>query len=302
MKTNDIKGIICPILTPMHEDESINVEGLRSEVDRLIDAGIYGIFCFGTNGENYALSEAEKIQVLEITIDQVAGRVPVYAGTGCITTADTIRLSRKAQELGADVLSVITPSFAFASQEELYDHYAALGKQVDLPIVIYNIPARTGNKVLPETLAKLAQDVDVIVGAKDSSGDWENLQSYINLTKDLDKDFRILSGNDALILRCLEAGGAGGIAGCSNVYPRTLVGIYDRFVVGDVRGAQEAQEAIVPFRGVFKYGNPNTIIKKAAAMLGYPVGDLRRPFNGLSDEGVDALKAVLAENTQRGLA
>ena len=105
-----------------------------------------------------------------------------------------------------------------------------------------------------------------------------------------------------MILRCLEAGGAGGIAGCSNVYPRTLVGIYDRFVVGDVRGAQEAQEAIVPFRGVFKYGNPNTIIKKAAAMLGYPVGDLRRPFNGLSDEGVDALKAVLAENTQRGLA
>jgi 4-hydroxy-tetrahydrodipicolinate synthase len=302
MKTNDIKGIICPILTPMHEDESINVEGLRGEVDRLIDAGIYGIFCFGTNGENYALSEAEKIQVLEITIDQVAGRVPVYAGTGCITTADTIRLSRKAQELGADVLSVITPSFALASQEELYAHYVALGKQVDLPIVIYNIPARTGNKVLPETLAKLAKDVDVIVGAKDSSGDWGNLQSYIDLTKDLDKGFRILSGNDALILQCLEAGGAGGIAGCSNVYPRTLVDIYDRFIAEDVQGAQEAQEAIVPFRGVFKYGNPNTIIKKAAAMLGYPVGDLRRPFNGLSEEGVDALKAVLAENKKRGLA
>lgn len=302
MKQVDIKGIICPILTPMKADESIDEQGLRSEIDRLIDAGIYGIFPFGTNGENYALSEAEKIEVLEVTIDQVAGRVPVYAGTGCITTSDTIRLSKKAQELGADILSVITPSFAAASQDELYSHYAELGKHVDIPVMIYNIPARTGNKVLPETLLRLAKDVDVIMGAKDSSGDWNNLLSYINLTKELDKDFRVLSGNDALILQCLESGGFGGIAGCSNVYPRTLVDIYNKFVAGDREGAKSAQDAIVPFRGVFKYGNPNTIIKKAAALLGYPVGDLRRPFNGLSDEGMAALKAVLAENKEKGLA
>ncbi len=301
MKRTEIKGIICPILTPMNDDESINFNGLRSEIDRLIAAGIYGIFCFGTNGENYALSENEKIEVLEATIDHVNGRVPVYAGTGCITTADTIRLSRKAQELGADVLSVITPSFAAASQQELYNHYAELGRHIDIPIVIYNIPPRTGNKVLPETLARLAKDVDVIVGAKDSSGDWNNLEAYITLTRDLDKDFRVLSGNDSLILKCLQAGGAGGIAGCSNVYPRSLVAIYDKFVTGDIDGAIAAQDSIVPFRGVFKYGNPNTIIKKAAAMLGYPVGDLRKPFNYIVPEGMDALKKVLAENKEKGM-
>ena len=301
MKNSEIKGIICPILTCMNADESINYDGMRHEIDRLINAGISGIFCFGTNGENYALSEDEKVEILKVTIDHVKGRVPVYAGTGCITTADTIRLSKKAQQLGADVLSVITPSFAAASQHELYEHYKEVAKHVDIPIVIYNIPARTGNKVLPETIAKMAKEIDVVAGAKDSSGDWDNLLAYITLTQDLEKDFRVLSGNDSLILKCLQAGGKGGIAGCSNVYPKTLVAIYDRFIDGDIEGAQKAQDAIGPFRGVFKYGNPNTIVKKAAALLGEPVGDLRRPFNYVSDEGMQVLKAVLAENKANGL-
>ena len=130
-------------------------------------------------------------------IDQVKGRVPVYAGTGCITTAETIRLSKRAEELGADALSIITPSFALASQKELYDHYVAVAKQVNIPIILYNIPPRTGNKLLPETVQALCRDVDVIVGAKDSSGDIENLKAYIRLTRELDKDVAILAGNDA---------------------------------------------------------------------------------------------------------
>ena len=112
MKKVELKGIITPILTPMKEDESINTEELRNQIERLIDGGVHGIFPFGTNGEGYILSEAEKVEVLETTIDQVKGRVPVYAGSGCISTADTIRMSKKAEELGADVLSIITPSFA----------------------------------------------------------------------------------------------------------------------------------------------------------------------------------------------
>ena len=116
MKKVELKGIITPILTPMKEDESVNTEELRNQIERLIDGGVHGIFPFGTNGEGYILSEAEKVEVLEATIDQVKGRVPVYAGSGCISTADTIRMSKKAEELGADVLSIITPSFAVASQ------------------------------------------------------------------------------------------------------------------------------------------------------------------------------------------
>lgn len=301
MKQVELKGIITPILTPMNEDESVNLDELCVQIDRLIDGGVHGIFCFGTNGEGYILDEKEKIEVLEAAIDHVKGRVPVYAGSGCISTRDTIRMSKKAQELGADVLSIITPSFAVASQKELYDHYVEVAKHVDIPIVLYNIPARTGNKLLPETVAKLAKDVDVIIGAKDSSGDWENLKAYIKQTRDLDKDFYVLSGNDSLILPSLKEGGFGGIAGCSNVYPHVLSSIYNLFKEGKLEEAETAQESIASFRAVFKYGNPNTVVKKAVAMLGYPVGECRRPFSYLCDEGIDALQKVLEENKANGM-
>ncbi|WP_130836126.1 4-hydroxy-tetrahydrodipicolinate synthase [Lachnoclostridium sp. Marseille-P6806] len=301
MKNLDIHGIIPPVLTPMYEDESVNYEELRKEIDRLIEGGVHGIFCFGTNGEGYILSEDEKYEILRVAIDEVRGRVPVYAGTGCISTGDTIRVSRKAQEIGADALSIITPGFAAASQKELYDHYAAVAGQVDIPIVLYNIPARTGNRLLPETVYRLARDMDVIMGVKDSSGDWDNLSAYLSLAGELDKDFRVLSGNDALILKALQAGGSGGIAGCANVYPETLSSIYDLFEAGDMDGAQKAQDSILSFRAVFRYGNPNTVVKKAVRMLGRNVGECRRPFNYLSEEGTEALRAVLDENRKNGM-
>lgn len=136
MKQTELKGIITPILTPMNADESINTDELRTQIDRLIDGGVHGIFPFGTNGEGYILNEKEKCEVLEAAIDQVKGRVPVYAGSGCISTQDTIRMSKEAEKLGADVLSIITPSFAVASQKELYDHYV----EVALSLGISPIP------------------------------------------------------------------------------------------------------------------------------------------------------------------
>ena len=303
MKNCEIKGIIPPILTPMNNDEeqTVNHAELRNQVERLLAGGVHGLFPFGTNGEGYILSMKEKEAVLETVVDQVKGRVPVYAGTGCISTADTIRMSKRAEELGADVLSIITPSFAVASQKELYDHYVAVAKHVNIPIVLYNIPPRTGNKLLPETVAKLAKDVDVIMGAKDSSGDRDNLKAYIDLTRDLDKKFSVLAGNDGNILYCLLAGGAGGIAGRANLYPKTIAGIYDKFIAGDVEGAQAAQDAVTNIQRVFKFGNPNTIIKKAVAVMGYPVGDCRRPFNYLCEEGMEELRKVLAEDKAKGL-
>ena len=302
MKNVAIKGIIPPVITPMNpEDESVNIPELRNQIERQIAGGVHGIFPFGTNGEGYILSLKEKEEVLEATIDQVKGRIPVYAGTGCISTRDTIYMSKRAEELGADVLSIITPSFALASQKELYDHYCEVAKLVNIPIVLYNIPARTGNKLLPETVGKLARDVDVIMGAKDSSGDIENLKAYIRETRDIGKDFSVLAGNDGNILTCLKEGGAGGVAGRANLYPKTVASIYNYFVAGDLEKAQEAQDAIATLSRVFKFGNPNTIIKKAVNLLGYPVGDCRKRFNYLCDEGIEELKAVLKENEEKGL-
>lgn len=295
MKKLEIKGIIPPVVTPMNPDESVNIAELRNQVERQIQGGVHGIFPFGTNGEGYILSLKEKEEILEATIDQAKGRIPVYAGTGCISTRDTVYMSKRAEELGADALSIITPSFALASQKELYDHYVEVAKAVNIPIVLYNIPARTGNKILPETVAKLAKDVDVILGAKDSSGDRDNLLAYIQQTQDLSKDFSVLAGNDGNILFCLQNGGKGGIAGRANLWPHTVASIYDYFVAGDLEKAEEAQNAISTLQRVFKYGNPNTIIKKAVNLMGYPVGDCRKPFNYLCEEGIEELKAVLNE-------
>ena len=301
MKNVSIQGIIPPILTPMNADESINEQELRSQVNREIEAGVHGIFAFGTNGEAYALSAAEKDRVLEVVIEETNHRVPVYAGTGCITTKETVEMSKKAAAMGADVLSIITPYFAAASQDELYAHYMAVAEAVDLPIVLYNIPARTGNALSPATVAKLAKNAPNIVGAKDSSGNFDNLKQYIEQTRGLDKEFSVLSGNDSLILPALVFGGKGGIAGCANVFPGTMVEIYEAYMAGDLERAMRVQDSIRPLRAVFQYGNPNAIIKIAAGLLGYPVGSCRKPFCQLSDQGMEALKKALELCKANGL-
>lgn len=294
----EIKGIIPPIITPMNEDESINEGELRRQVNRQIEHGVHGIFCFGTNGEGYILSDEEKKQVLKAVIDEADGRVPVYAGTGCVGTKATIEMSLMAEDLGADVLSIITPYFAAASQTEIFEHYQAIAEAVHTPVLVYNIPARTGINVAPDTIAKLA-DVDGIVGAKDSSGNFDNMLQYIEKTRG--REFSVLSGNDSLILWNLLAGGCGGIAGCANVYPETMVSIYELFMEGKLEEARKAQDSIRSLRGCFKYGNPNTVIKMAVKLLGYPVGSCRKPFSYLSEEAVGVLKQVLDSDREKGM-
>lgn len=295
---NAIAGIIPPILTPMNEDESINEKELRNQVNRLIGAGVHGIFALGTNGEGYILSEQEKEVVLSVVIDETKKRVPVYAGTGCVGTRDTIKMSQTAKSIGADILSIITPSFAQASQEELYLHYKEVASSVDMPIILYNIPARTGNSLTPATVKRLS-DIGNIAGVKDSSGNFDNMLQYIECTSE--KDFAVLSGNDSLIFWNLAAGGKGGIAGCANVYPENMVQIYESFKAGRMEDARIYQDSIRSLRSCFRFGNPNTIIKAATAMLGYPVGKCRSPFNRLAPEAVAELQKMLDDNGALGV-
>lgn len=293
-----VYGIIAAMVTSMNEDETLNESEIRNQVNRQIDSGVDAVFCLGTNGEFYIQSEEEKIRVMSIVVDETAGRVPVYAGTGCPGTQATIALSLKAKEVGVDVLSIISPYFAAISQKEIYEHYRAVAEAVELPIVMYNMPARTGNNIEPETVARLAE-IPNIVGIKDSSGKWENLKGYIDATKGM--DFSVLSGNDSLILPCLKEGGVGGITAVCNIYPKTMVSIYQKFKAGDLEGAEEAQNSIAPIRACFKFGNPNTVTKKATNLTGNPVGPCRAPFNYLSAEAIEAIKKTLAEDKANGM-
>lgn len=286
----EIKGIIAAMQTAMHEDGSIHEEELRRQINRQIEAGVDGVFCLGTNGEFYILKEEEKLRVMEIFVEEVKGRVPVYAGTGCIGTKDTIELSGKAQKLGVDVLSVITPYFAAMNQDEIYTHYKAVAKNVDLPIVMYNIPARTGTALAPATVGKLAK-IPNIAGVKDSSGNFNNILQYIDMTKE--EDFSVLSGNDALILWTLLAGGTGGITAIANILPKIMVSIYENFRKGDLEAAKKAQASIGPIRDCFKYGNPNSIVKCATNLIGQPVGPCRAPFGMVSEETIKAIRETI---------
>lgn len=294
----EIKGIIVPLLTPMHEDESVNEQELRNQVKRLIKAGVHGIFPLGTNGEGYILNKKEKEHVLSVVIEETGAVIPVFAGTGCISTKETIEQSLTAKSLGADALSIITPSFCMASQYEIYSHYKEVASAVDLPVILYNIPARTGNSITPETASRLSE-IHNIIGIKDSSGNFNNMLQYIEMAKG--KDFSVLSGNDSLILWNLLAGGNGGISGCANVYPAVIVSIYHAFLEENIEKAKEIQESISSFRNCFRFGNPNTIVKAAVELLGYPVGKCRKPFHHISDEGMQALRSVLKENKQKGM-
>lgn len=293
----EIKGIVAAMQTPMYEDGSINEDEMRRQINRQIKAGVNGVFCLGTNGEFYILSQDEKIRVMEIFVDEVKGRVPIYAGTGCISTAETILLSKKAEELGVDVLSVITPYFAALNQEELYTHYASLAEAVNVPIVLYNIPARTGVSIAPITLQKLADHYRNIRGIKDSSGNFTNILQYIDVTDAT--SFSVLSGNDALILWTLLAGGKGGITAIANILPEIMVDIYQNYKNGDIEAAKLAQSSIAPIRSCFKYGNPNSIVKRAANLIGQPLGPCRAPFGGITEEADSAIAKVIEKHYSR---
>lgn len=282
------EGIITPILTPLTSEEKFNEQEMRNQVNRLINAGVSGIFALGTNGEFYAFNQEEKLEIIKVVVDEVKGRVPVYAGTGCITTKETIELSQKAKDLGVDVLSIISPYFVGVSQDDLYRHFSSVAEAVDLPIILYNIPARTGNSIDYTTVKKLAK-YENIIGIKDSSGNFDNTLKYIENT---DPRMQVLAGSDSLILWTLQAGGTGAISGCSNVFPELMVSIYKLWKEGKFEEANEAQQKIRPFRNVMQKGNPNSVVKRAVNLLGYPVGPAREPSNCEKPEIDAALREV----------
>ncbi|MBQ7065023.1 MAG: 4-hydroxy-tetrahydrodipicolinate synthase [Firmicutes bacterium] len=270
-----LRGIIPAMVTPMHEDESINVEELRNQCERQIAAGAAALFCLGTNGEFYALSHDEKKLVMRVMAETAKGRIPIMAGTGCVTTAETIELTLYAKELGYDLVSVIEPYFAQSSQEVMYRHYTEVANTCRIPMILYNIPPRTGINMEPSLVKRLAEN-PYIIGIKDSSGNFDNTLAYLHETPD---DFIVLCGNDSHILPGLKAGMNGGIAGCANICPKRMVSIFRLFEEGRLEEAELAQQSLVPLRSLFPGIGSLPVIKRGMQLAGMPVGPSRRPFN-----------------------
>ncbi|KAF2957260.1 4-hydroxy-tetrahydrodipicolinate synthase [Thermotoga sp. Ku-13t] len=285
------KGVIPAVVTPMNKDESINESAFRRLLNYLVDNGVHGVFIIGSQGEFYALTKEEKIRLMEIAVEEVNGRVPVYAGTGGITTREVIELNNAAEKIGVDAVSIITPYYISPSQEELYEHYVKIARATKLPVLLYNNPGRTGGvKLEPRTVERLAE-IDNIVGIKDSSGDLTNTSDYIRRTRG--KNFHVLAGRDTLILATLLYGGTGSIAATANVAPRLVASIYDYFVKGDLENAKRAQEELTPLRLAFELGTFPVVIKEALNMIGIEAGPARGPIKALSEEKKAELRKVL---------
>lgn len=275
-----IKGIITAMVTPLSED-GINEAATRKLVNKLINDGVHGLFVLGTNGEFYALSEAEKLALVKIVVDEAAGRVPVFAGSGGISTEEVIKVTNQFAEVGVDAVSVITPYLIKLSDEELIQHYQTIALNTNLPMILYNIPANTQLSINESVFKELIQ-LPQIIGIKDSSGKLENIQMYLE-TNDRE-DFSILIGSDSLILPALQMGVDGAVAATSNVLTKTDLGIYQAFLENKMERAQVLQESINDFRGILKLATVPSVLKHSLELIGFPVGAPKKPVRKVSSK------------------
>lgn len=287
------RGVIPAVITPLNEDESVNYNALRKLINYLLDGGVHGIFVIGTTGEFYALSPKEKQAIIETTLDTVRGRVPVYAGTGGITTKECVALTEMAEKCGVDAVSVLTPMFISPSQDDLIAHYTTIAKATSLPVILYNNVPRTGVNIAVKTVETLSQ-IDNIVGIKDSSGNFDLTSEYIRVTRD-NPTFHVLQGRDTHILAGLAYGATAAIAATSNVAPALVVSIYENFMAGNVKAALDAQYALAPLRMAFSLGTFPAVIKDALNLLGIPAGPCKSPVRHLTTDEMEKLKAVLVK-------
>lgn len=284
-------GIIPAMVTPLTEDDKVNEAALRKLTNYLIDGGVHGVFAVGSQGEFWALDPDEKKHIWEVVVEEANGRTLVYGGTAGVTTRESVKLTRMAEEAGVDAVSVLTPYFLSPTEDELYDHFKAIADAVSIPVLLYGNPARTGVKLSPKLVGRLAE-IDNIVGMKDSSGDLTLTMQYIQDTPD---DFALLMGRDTLIFTGLLSGATGAIAATGNVCPDLVASIYEHFIAGDYEAAKQAQDALAPLRIAFSWGTFPVVIKEALNLMGMGAGPARAPVGPMSPDQRERLRDVLIQ-------
>ncbi|WP_282920235.1 4-hydroxy-tetrahydrodipicolinate synthase [Ignavigranum ruoffiae] len=275
-----LEGLITAMVTPLKENnQGIDYNGTVNLLSFQEKIGIDGLFLLGTNGEAYMLKENEKIDFVDTIIKNKPSNLPVYVGTGGNSTIDTIKFSQIISTKNIDAISVITPYFAKLSQEELFAHYELIANNVDKPVILYNIPNRTGNDFSDELIKELAKNKNIIA-IKDSSGNLEKIKSYISITKDL--DFKVLCGSDGLMVEALKAGCAGSISGTSNVIGKLNKMIFNAYNTGNLSEANLLHNHIQKFRSINKKVTEPAVIKFALKFIGIDVGNPRLPIQPVS--------------------
>jgi 4-hydroxy-tetrahydrodipicolinate synthase len=284
------KGILTATITPLREGK-VDEPALRRFVDWQIKGGIHGIVPCGTTGESATLSYEEHERVVDIVIEHAAGRTPVLAGSGSNSTWETIKLTRHARNAGAKAALLITPYYNRPTQEGLYQHFKAVAAAVDLPLVLYNVPSRTGVNLMPETMGRLAR-IENIVGLKDAAG---NIKQTLDTILACEGNAEILSGDDFANLAILAVGGVGAISVTANVAPGLVAESYNAWARGDLDRARQLQQMLHPLNNcMFLETNPIPV-KWAAHRLGLCSDEIRLPLTPLDEKLRPKLEAAMAD-------
>ena len=286
------KGAGVALITPFNEDETVNYDMLGELIERQIAGNTDAIIVCGTTGEPATMTEDEKLAVIKYAVEKTAGRIPVIAGTGGNATSVVIDFSKKAEALGVDGLLVVTPFYNKATQNGLYAHYREVAKAVSLPIIMYNVPSRTGCNIAPETAVRLARDCENIVGIKEASG---NISQVAKLAKQAGGILDIYSGNDDQVIPILSLGGIGVISVLSNVAPEAAHDMVMEYLEGDRKKAAALQlDYLDLINALFCEVNPIPV-KGAMNLMGYNVGKLRLPLTEIEDAHRELVKKCLKE-------
>ena len=288
MKKTVFKGSAVAIITPFTEN-GVNFDELGRLIEYHIENSTDAIVICGTTGEASTMPDEEHCMAIKYTVDKVAGRVPVIAGTGSNDTPHAIKLSIFAESAGADAILSVTPYYNKATQEGLIKHFTAIADSVDIPVILYNVPSRTGCNILPETAKELSK-VKNIVGIKEASG---NLSQVAKLASICDDDFAIYSGNDDQVLPILSLGGIGVISVVANVAPKETHDMVIKFLEGDIETAKKLQLDMIELcDALFCEVNPIPV-KAALKLMGWNTGSLRLPLTEISEKGMAQLKQAM---------
>lgn len=284
------RGAGVAIVTPMYEDGTVNYDEFAKIVEYQIEKGTDAIIVCGTTGEASTLSHEEHLDVIKYCVEKVAGRIPVIAGTGSNSTETAIYLSTEAEKYGVDGLLLVSPYYNKATQNGLYAHFKAVANSVKVPILLYNVPGRTGCNILPETVVRLCRDVENIVGVKEASG---NISQIAHLAAIADGCVDIYSGNDDQIVPIMSLGGIGVISVLSNVAPAQTHEICQKFLDGDVKESCRLQlKALDLCNALFCEVNPIPV-KKALNLMGFAAGPLRMPLTEMEEANAQRLEKAM---------
>ena len=293
----NFEGTYVAMVTPFTEDKQIDEEGFRSNINYLIDKGVTGLVGAGTTGESATISHEEHQRVIEILVDEVDGRVETIAGTGSNATSEALSLTKFAYDAGADAALLITPYYNKPQQHAMVDHYSYIANAVDIPLILYNVPSRTGVNMDVETIVELAK-VDGIDAVKEASGSVDKVSDiYRALSHEgLEDEFNILSGEDSLTLPLMAVGATGVISASANIDTRRMVLMVDSILNDDYTRAMELHyEMVELIRALFIESNP-VPVKTAMNLMGLPSGPLRRPLVEMKEENLEVLKKALKDS------